>query len=100
LIKEINAALLQIDNLNVEEADVFLSLIAGGEFGAITAGDPALTSSDETVTILGYSDSWKPSEILLPGKNNDEIEKIIKKLRLYPEFTDPKQKAVALFYDK
>jgi len=37
-------------------------LIAGGEFGAITAGDPALTISDETVTILGYSASWKPSE--------------------------------------
>jgi hypothetical protein len=69
-MKETTAALLSIETLQIDEADAFLSLIPGGEFGAITAGDPALTSSDETVTILGYSSTWKPSETLLPGKSN------------------------------
>lgn len=100
LMKETRAALLGIEKLQVEEADAFFSLVAGGEYGAITAGDPALTSSDEIVSILGYSATWKPSEALLAGKSNDEIEGIIKKLRLSPELTDPKQRAVALFFDK
>ena len=100
LMKETRAALLGIGELQVEEADAFFSLVAGGEYGAITAGDPALTSSDEVVSILGYSATWKPSEVLLAGKSNEEIEGIIKKLRLSPELTDPKQKAVALFYNK
>ena len=74
-------------------------MVTGGEFGAITAGDPALTSNDETVTILGYSSTWKPSE-QLSGKSTSDIDDLIKKMRFYPELTDPKQKAVALFYDK
>ena len=89
-MKETRTALLSIDKLQIEEADAFFSLVAGGEHGAITAGDPALTSSDEVVSILGYSSTWKPSESLLSGKSNDEIEEILKKLRLSPELTDPK----------
>jgi hypothetical protein len=99
LTKETTAALLTIDKLKMDEADVVLSLVPGGEFGAITAGDPALTSNDETVTILGYSSTWTPTE-QLSGKSKADVDAIIAKLRLYPELSGPKQKAVALFFDK
>jgi len=35
-----------------------MSLVQGGEFIGITAGNKAISSKDESVTIIGYSSSW------------------------------------------
>jgi len=99
--EEITNALLTVESLPVPEADAVLSLLPGGEYGGVTAGDPALTSNDEVVTVLGYSSTWKPvSELIKPGQGRSEYDKVLQSLRLTPEFTDAKQMALALFYDK
>lgn len=98
---EITSALLSVETFSVQETDVVMSLLPGGEYGGMTSGQPAITNSNETVTILGYSSSWKPGAELL--KNSDDkgtYDKILKELKISPEFTDPKQKALTLFYDK
>jgi len=98
---EITNALLSIETYSVQEMDIVMSLLPGGEFGGMTSGQPAITNQNEIVTILGYSSTWKPASELL--KNQDELsnyDKILKELKISPEFTDPKQKALTLFYDK
>lgn len=97
LKEEIAKALKNIETLPVDEADGILSLLLGGEFGGITAGDAALTSKDQLVTVLGYSTTWKPAQALLRA---GEQRQALKNLRLSPEFTDPAQQVVALFYDE
>jgi hypothetical protein len=68
--EEITDALLNIENLSLAESDVVLSLLPGGEYGGMTAGEPAMTSENETVTILGYSSTWKSQqELLKPGQD-------------------------------
>ena len=101
LKEETTKALLNIGNLRLDEADAILSLLPGGEYGGVTAGHPALTSKNEVVTVLGYSSTWKAATSLFPaGQGASEYNKTLKKLNMSPEFGDPKQMAVALFYDK
>ena len=101
LKEETTKALLNIGNLRVDEADAILSLLPGGEYGGVTAGHPALTSKNEHVTVLGYSSTWKAATSLFPsGQGASEYNKTLKQLKMSPEFGDPKQMAVALFYDK
>lgn len=57
--QEISDALLQIENFPVPETDAIMSLLPGGEYGGMTSGQPAITSSNEYVTILGYSATFK-----------------------------------------
>lgn len=60
-----------------------------------------MTSKNQVVTVLGYSSSWKEAQALFAADGNDEERnKTLKKLNMSPEFTDAKQMAVALFYDK
>lgn len=97
--EEIKNALLKLKEIPLDEADVILSLM-GGEHGGLTAGDHALTSSDQVVTILGYSSTLKNPETLFPAdKDVSEMNRALKSLEISPELTDPKQMAVALFYD-
>lgn len=91
LKEETTNALLSLESLPVEEADAILSLLPGGEYGGVTAGDPAMTSKDELVTVLGYSATWKPAqELIRAGRGSDEYEKTLQRLKISPEFTDPK----------
>lgn len=99
LTDEIKKSLSNIDNLPLDEADAIFSLLPGGEYGGLTSGDQALTNKNEIVTLIGYSSQWEPIEVLC-RKDSDELEKLLKKLRISAEFTDKKQKAIALFYDK
>jgi len=60
-----------------------------------------LTSKNQVVNVLGYSSSWKEAQALFAADHSTtERNKTLKKLHLSPEFTDAKQMAVALFYDK
>lgn len=56
---ETEGALKQMSSLSAQESDVVMSLIQGGEFQVITAGDQALTEQGDNVTVLGYSAVWK-----------------------------------------
>jgi len=57
----------------------------------MTSGQPAITNKNETVTILGYSSTWKPSsELLKSNEEKDAYDKILKEVKISPEFTDPK----------
>lgn len=99
--EEITNALLNIESYSIQEMDIVLSLLPGGEYGGMTSGQPAITNQNETVTILGYSSTWKPPSELL--KNHDEksnYDKILRELKISTEFTDPKQKALTLYYSK
>jgi hypothetical protein len=90
LKEEITKALIGIETLPIDEADAILSLLPGGEYGGVTAGDHALTSKDQLVTVLGYSTSWKPTQAFFPASQaTEERNKALKGLRLSPEFTDP-----------
>lgn len=98
---EITDAIMQIEQLSVPEADAIMSLLPGGEYGGMTAGSPAINNSNETVTIIGYSSTLKQkTELLKPSEDTDTYNKILQNLKISPEFTDPKQMAIALFYNK
>jgi len=59
--------------------DIVMSLLPDGEFGGMTSGQPAVTNKNETVTVLGYSSTWKPaSELLKNGEEKDHYDKILK----------------------
>lgn len=100
MTQNITEQLLKLEELPLDEADALFSVL-GGEYGRLTAGQKAITSNDEIVTILGYSSTWKTPELIFgASKEKDEYEKILKQLDIQPEFTDPKQMAIGLFYDK
>lgn len=89
--QEVTNAIMQIESLPIPESDAVFSLLPGGEYGGMTAGDPALTSNDELVTILGYSSNYKSkNELLQSGQSQEEYDKLLKSLNISPEFTDPK----------
>ena len=78
LSSEITKALLSIETFSVQEMDVVMSLISGGEYGGMTSGQPAITNKNEKVTILGYSSSWKPgSELLKSNESKETYDKIL-----------------------
>jgi hypothetical protein len=53
------------------------------------------------VTILGYSSSWKPiDEIFAQDEYESAMNKVIKNLKITPEFEALDQKAICLFFDK
>lgn len=65
----------------VLEADVLMSLLPGGDIGGLTTGFAASTTNNETVTILGYSSTWKPdSELLKPGESSKQYNAMIRPL--------------------
>ena len=63
--KKFTHALLKLDQLPLDESDTILSII-GGEKRGLIAGDRALTSRNQLVTILGYSSSWNSAGVLFP----------------------------------
>ena len=100
MTQNITEQLLKLEELPLDEADALFSVL-GGEYGRLTAGQKAITSNDEIVTILGYSSTWKAPELIFgASKDKAQYEKILKELNIQPEFTDPKQMAIGLFYDK
>lgn len=101
--EEITSALLKIDKMAPEEADCILSMLTGGEYGVITAGDMAITDKGDYVTVLGYSENWLTAsalEKLLKDKSSEEVSKALQKVNLSFEFINEKQVAIAIFYDK
>jgi hypothetical protein len=58
LTQEINLALAELETLSPCESEVILSLLPGGECNVITAGDIAISSSGDFVTIIGFTDCW------------------------------------------
>ena len=68
-------ALIRIDDLPIEEADTILSLIPGGEYGMITAGDMALTNKGDQVVVLGYCEDWIKAQEL-EKKAKDDWDKL------------------------
>jgi len=73
---------------------VVFSLLLGGEFAPITAGDQAITDAGDNVTVLGYSENWlQPAELQKQLSDSGEL----KALKMVPEFSNEKQKAIALF---
>ena len=93
-------SLLRLDTLTISEMDMILCLLPGGEFEGLAAGGIAVTNRDETVIVLGYSEMWQPSEKLIGTKTDaDALDKILRGVRVTPDFADAKQQVVALFYD-
>lgn len=87
-------ALKNIKELSAEESDVVFSLLQGGEYATITAGDQATTDQGDNVTVLGYSENWVQSSDLQKHIDKDGD---LKALKLSLEFSVEKQKAIALF---
>jgi hypothetical protein len=87
-------ALKNLKALSPEESDVVFSLLSGGEYAPITAGDQAVTDAGDNVTVLGYSENWlQASELQKLLQGSDDL----KALKMVPEFSNDKQKAIALF---
>lgn len=88
---EITDALLTIETFSIQEMDIVMSLLPGGEYGGMTSGQPAITNDNQTVTILGYSSTWKPgSELLKSNEEKSTYDKLLKELKISPEFIDAK----------
>ena len=60
-------AFLQIEKMSCDEQDVILSLLVGADFKRLSTGDVAVTSSGQTITVLGYSSD--PMEVNDSDKN-------------------------------
>jgi len=92
LLKEINGVLQQFGSLSHEESEVILCLLPGGEGNVITAGDTAISSSGDYVTILGFTDCWiepaKIQKMINDESESDLAKKLNKSLSL--EFTSEK----------
>lgn len=97
--EEFTNALVNLDTLPLDEADTILSIL-GGEQRGLIAGDRAITSTGQTVTILGYSSTWKTADLSFSDIPKAEINKKLKKLKISKELSDSDQMAVALFYEK
>ena len=54
--------LRNLDTLNIEEIDLWLSFIPGGNFNSLRAGQYALTKDNQKVIILGYTEKWRPED--------------------------------------
>jgi hypothetical protein len=101
LRSQVLEAMLELDSLSLKDMDMILCMLPGGEYDGLSAGGVALTNKDETVIVLGYSDTWQPAEKLIGTKKNvDDLGKILRGVRITPDFSGPKQQVVALFYDK
>jgi hypothetical protein len=97
----LSSALTKLVDLPIEESDTILSLIPGGEYGMITAGDMAVTNKGDQVVVLGYSEDWiKAQELEKKAKDNwDSLKANLMKMKLSSEFTSAKQMAICLFYN-
>jgi hypothetical protein len=94
-------SLLELDTLALRDLDTIMCLFPGGEFDGLSAGDIAVTSKDETVTVLGFSETWKVPDKLIGAKSEkEELFETIRGVRVTADFSGPKDKVVALFYDK
>jgi hypothetical protein len=79
-----------------------LSLLPGGEYRFISAGDLALTDKGDLMTVLGYSENWIEWNSIRSELDKDSSnfeDKTLKKHVLTPELVSDKQKVIGLFYD-
>jgi hypothetical protein len=97
--EEFTNALVNLETLPLDEADTILSILGGDQRGLI-AGDRAMTSTGQTVTVLGYSSSWKTADLSFADLSKSEINKKLKTLKISKELIDSDQMAVTLFYEK
>ena len=81
--------------MNIAETDTLFSLVDGGDFLRSSYGVVTKNKAEQLVKIVGYSKNWKSLTDAV-STEDEELKKIDLKLR----FTDPEQKAVALFYDE
>ena len=92
--QEVGEGILKLEKLCLEEADVILSLIEGGELSMLSTGDLGITDKDEQVIVLGYCSYW------IDYQDLDRIKPVdFKKLKLAMSFSDPNQKVIALSKD-
>lgn len=69
-----------------------MCLLPGGEFDGLSAGDIAVTSKDETVIVLGFSENWKVPDKLIGSKSDtDDLFCVIRDLKVTADFSGPKQ---------
>jgi len=90
--EELKSSLMKIETLSNEESDALLSLLPGGEFNSLTAGDIAITNKGDFVTLLGYTSNWiELSKIdTLIRQDKDKFMKEICNFDLEFEFSDAK----------
>lgn len=50
--------LLKIETLSIQEIDIIFSIICGGDFLGLQAGQNAITKNNERITIVGFSSTW------------------------------------------
>lgn len=61
----------KIRDINIEELDIWLSIIPGCDINGLRTGQYALTKENQKVMILGFSDSWRPETALGSIKDSD-----------------------------
>ena len=55
---------------------------------------------DDTVIVLGYSETWQPSEKLIGTKMDaNALDKILRGVQVMPDFAEAKQQVFVLYYD-
>lgn len=96
--EEFSNSLIKLDTIPVDEADTILSIL-GGEQRGLIAGDRAMTSTGQTVTILGFSSTWKTADLSFSDLSKAQMNKKLKALNVSKELSDSDQMAVALFYE-
>ncbi len=86
--------LLKIETLSIQEIDIIFSIICGGDFLGLQAGQNAITKNNERITIVGFSSTWD-DEAQLSQASNEVLQKLTLSIN-QREVTD---KVVGLFFD-
>ena len=60
---------MELDTFALRDLDKIMCLLPGGEFDGLIAGNIAVTSKVVTVTILGFSETWKVPDKLIGAKS-------------------------------
>lgn len=94
LAAQMKEQLLKIEHLSIQEIDVVFSIICGGDFLGLQAGQNAITKNNERITIVGFSSSWDNDAQL-----SQESNEILKKLQVSINQRDVNDKVVGLFFD-
>jgi hypothetical protein len=91
LRSQVSEKLLELDTLSIRDLDTVMCLLPGGEFDGLSAGDIAQTAKDETVTVLGFSETWKVPDKLIGSKSEKEdLFNCVRDVKVSADFTGPK----------
>jgi PHD/YefM family antitoxin component YafN of YafNO toxin-antitoxin module len=84
--------LTNIHDIELKELEIILCLLPGGEYSGVTTGDYAITSQNEKVVVIGYSEEWKEMGMFFTNNQSlSEHASKLKKLKITSEYTSQNQ---------